>query len=98
MLTPVMKMVTRQMKAWLRKNSLIFQEPQMVHTWIFAISSLAISDEMWFLTADPVSLTICILVPESITNSLSSGSLAEALGRTHFAGANNVALSFALSL
>ena len=29
----------------------------MVHSWIFAINSLAISDEMWFLTAGPV---ICI--------------------------------------
>ena len=45
------------------------------------------------------SLTICILTPESTTNSLSSSSLAEALGRTHFsAGEKNVALSFALSL
>ena len=33
MLTPVMKMVTRQMKAQLRKNSLSFQEPQMAHSF-----------------------------------------------------------------
>ena len=44
------------------------------------------------------SLTTCILAPESTTNSPSSDSLAEALGRTHFAGEKNVALSFALSL
>ena len=43
------------------------------------------------------SVTICILAAESTTNSLSSGSLAEALGRTHFsAGEKCVALSFAL--
>ena len=45
------------------------------------------------------SQTICILAPESTTNSLSSGSLAEALGSTHSSvGEKNVALSFALSL
>ena len=44
-------------------------------------------------------LTICILDPESTTNSLSSCSLAEALGRTHFsASEKNVALSFAFEL
>ena len=42
------------------------------------------------------SLTVCILAPESTTNSLSSGSLAEALGRTHFSP--GAALSIALSL
>ena len=44
-------------------------------------------------------LAICTLALESTTNSLTSGSLAEALGRTHFsAGEKNVALSFTLSL
>ena len=43
-------------------------------------------------------LTICMFVPESTTNSLSSGSFVAAAGRTHFsAGEKNVVLSFALS-
>ena len=47
------------------------------------------------------SLTICILrtgINYKLSLSLSSDSLAEAPGRTHFAGEKNVALSFALSL
>ena len=46
-----------------------------------------------------VLLTICILAPESTTNSLSSGSFVDAAGSTHSCvGERNVTWSFSLSL
>ena len=45
------------------------------------------------------SLTICILAPESTTNSLSSGSFVDAAGSAHSSAVKqNVALSFSLNL
>ena len=49
------------MKAKLRKNSLINQEPQMVHSLTYCINSLGLSDEMWLLTAGPEVCTLMIL-------------------------------------
>ena len=48
----------------------------MEHSWIYAINSLAISDEMWFLTADPVVCTPMILTefPKERTEGVSSRS------------------------
>ena len=77
-------------------SSLVCTSPLAVITVVGLLDVLMVSNSAEFMS---FSLTMCILAPESTTNSLSSGSLAEALGRTHFsAGEKNVALSFALSL
>ena len=70
--------------------------PLAVITVVGLLHVLMVSNSAEFWS---FSLTICILAAESTTNYLSSGSLTEALGRTHCSsGEKNVALSFALSL
>ena len=77
-------------------SSLVRTSPLAVITVFGLLGVLMVSNSA---ESRSFSLTICILALESTTNSLSSGSLAEALGRTHFsASEKNVALSFALSL